>query len=110
MKMEIVLAQIPHKALWSMCGGKRSGNSSRRSDDGKGLLDEAKEYMRPEEIVLRLRFMSCCSSSYEKELEGPLPQKLNLKVLRSQKWPRPLPGQEEGWLPILDESGGWISI
>lgn len=76
--MEIFLAQATR--LSRVCGGEGSGNGSGRRDDGKGLFAEVIEYMMTEETVLGLKILSNYPWSYEKELEGPFVQKLNLKI------------------------------
>lgn len=108
--MKIVLRHTLHKDLWSVNGGKGPGKSSRRRDDGKELLDDAAKCMRPEEIILRRRFCPAIPSPSWKELEGSLPEKLNLKVSpQNPEWLRLLLGQERGCLLYLI-SGGWICI
>lgn len=78
------MAETLYQALWNIREREASGTGSRWSDDGKGLLDEAIEYMRPGERVLGLKILCHYLPSYKKELEGPLLQKRNLKV-SSQK-------------------------
>lgn len=102
--MKTVLPHTLHKDLWSVYGGKGSGKSSRRRDDGKELPDEAAECMRPEETVLRRRFCPAIPSPSWKKLEGSLPQKLNLKVSPQ----KPEVAQAASWSgkgmpPILDK-------
>ena len=102
--MKIVLRHTLHKDLWSVNGGKGPGKSSRRRDDGKELLDDAAKCMRPKEIILRRRFCPAIPSPSWKELEGSLPEKLNLKVSPQN----PEVAQASSWSgkgmpPILDK-------